>query len=176
MGSETTAVVQSDEAPLSREERLLLRLEVDEFNARYAAILDRGDLNEWPAQFTEQAVYKITSQENFDAGLPMGLMYCDSRGMFQDRVYAILNTTVFSPRNIVHFVTNVEIQGVQPSGSFAAQSNFLLVENIIDRNPRLLMAGRYIDKFARVDGRLLLEERLCVYDTLTIQISVIYPV
>lgn len=155
---------------------LLLRLEIDEFNTRYAAVLDRGDLRQWPRFFTEDPIYRLTSRENFEAGLPVGLMYCDSRGMLEDRVEAIISTIVFTPRSILHFITNIELGEVDPAGVVFAQANFLLLENMIDRNPRLLMAGRYHDRFVRRDGSLLIKERHCIYETLTIQTSVIYPV
>lgn len=160
----------------SGQQRLLLRLEIDEFNARYAAVLDRGNLSRWPEFFAADPLYRITSRENFDANLPISLIYCDSKGMLVDRADAIQNTMVFEPRVILHFITNVEVNEISGSGIVAAQSNFLLVENLVDRNPRLLMAGRYVDKFVREDGELLLKERHCVYDTVTVQTSVIYPV
>ena len=96
--------------------------------------------------------------------------------MLEDRVESILSTTVFTPRSILHFVTNIELGAAQSDGSIAARANFLLLENMIDRNPRLLMAGRYHDRFVRRDGGLLIKERHCVYETLTVQTSLIYPV
>ncbi len=41
---------------------------------------------------------------------------------------------------------------------------------------RILQAGRYQDIFVRRDTRLLIQERHCVYDTLTIPNALIYPV
>jgi 3-phenylpropionate/cinnamic acid dioxygenase small subunit len=163
-------------AAATQQERLLLRLEIDEFNSRYAAALDRGDLREWPRFFAEDPLYRITARENFDAGMPIGLMYCDSAGMMEDRVSAVLGTTVFAPRAIVHLITNVGIDGISDDGAVAAQANFLLVENLLDRDPRLLMSGRYVDRFIRREGRLLLKERHCVYDSAIIQTSTVYPV
>jgi anthranilate 1,2-dioxygenase small subunit len=161
--------------PTAEQLRLLLRLEIDAFNTRYAATLDRGDLRQWPLFFDEKPLYRIASRENFDAGLPVALIHCDSREMLEDRVFSVLNTLVYAPRTITHFVTNVDVLD-ETSESVAAEVNFLLVENLIDRNPRLLMAGRYIDRFTRASGRLALKERHCIYDTLTIQTSVVYPV
>jgi anthranilate 1,2-dioxygenase small subunit len=157
-------------------ERLLLRLEIDEFNAAYAAALDRRELRRWPGFFAENPVYRITARENYDAGLPIGLVYCDSTGMLEDRVEAILNTTVFAPRAIVHLITNIAIDSVAVDGAIAANANFLLIENHLDRNPQLLMAGQYVDRFVRRDGALRLQERHCLYDTAVIQTSLIYPV
>ena len=159
-----------------RQAALMLRLEIDELNTRYAAVLDRGDLRQWPDFFDDDPIYRLTSRENVEANLPIGLIYCDSRGMLEDRAEAILSTTVYTPRSILHFITNIELGAIEPDGVIPAQANFLLVENMIDRNPKLLMAGFYRDRLVRRNGSLLFRERHCIYETLTIQTSVIFPV
>ena len=45
-----------------------LRFAVEEFNAEYCAVLDSGEIEQWPDFFTEDAVYRITARENADAG------------------------------------------------------------------------------------------------------------
>jgi anthranilate 1,2-dioxygenase small subunit len=157
-------------------ERLLLKLEIDDFNTRYAAVLDQGNLRDWPRFFADPPLYRVTARENYAQGLPIGLIYCDSMGMLEDRVEAILNTVVFDPRTIVHFVTNVLIHNVADDGTISASANFLLAESQMDRNPNLLMAGQYVDTFVRQDGALKLKARHCVYDSGIIQTSVIFPV
>lgn len=160
---------------MDRNEKLMLRLEIEEFNTAYAAVVDHGDLRQWPDFFSDAALYRITSRENFDANLPIGVMHCEGRGMLQDRVEAILTSTVFKPRSSIHFIANVQITDFSRS-TVSARSNFLIVDSPLDRNPKLVMAGRYADRFVRTDDRLLIAERICVYDTDTIQTSVIYPV
>src|SRR5688572_21331080 len=88
---------------------LLLRVEIDAFNAAYARVLDTGDLRQWPGFFADPPLYRVTSRENYAEGLPLGVMYCDSHGMLQDRVEAILSTAVFAPRSTLHFITNLEV-------------------------------------------------------------------
>lgn len=155
---------------------LALRLEIDRFNADYAATLDRGNLLDWPAFFDENPVYSIVSRENFDRGLPMGVVYCDSHGMLEDRARAVMETMVYDPRTVLHLITNLQIVNSNDPTSIEATANFLLIETLLDRMPQLLMAGRYVDRFARVADRLLLKERRCVYDTTIIRTSVVYPV
>ncbi|MFP5512829.1 MAG: aromatic-ring-hydroxylating dioxygenase subunit beta, partial [Alphaproteobacteria bacterium] len=82
----------------SRPEQLLLRAEIDDFNAAYAGALDDGRLQDWPGFFTDDAFYLITSRENHDAGLPVGLVYCEGAGMIRDRAFAIGKTAMFAPR------------------------------------------------------------------------------
>ncbi|MBV9521743.1 MAG: hypothetical protein JO010_03050 [Alphaproteobacteria bacterium] len=46
-----------------------------------------------------------------------------------------------------------------------------LKRTLVDGRTTIHQAGRYFDRFARGDGRLLLKERHCVYGTLLIDNS-----
>jgi anthranilate 1,2-dioxygenase small subunit len=153
-----------------------LRLEIEEFNAEYAAVLDAGRVQDWPAFFAEDAIYRITGRENADAGLPVGLVYCEGIGMIRDRALAISRTTMFAPRYLLHQVTNTRVLGVDPAGEIAAESNYALFETLVDEKTTLQQVGRYHDRFVREDGRLKLKARHCVYDSLIIDTALIFPV
>lgn len=152
-----------------------LRLEIEEFHIEYCNTLDRGALEEWPDYFTEDAVYRITARENSDAGLPVGLVYADSKAMIRDRAFAIKHTQMFAPRYMQHFVANVRVISAAP-GAIKAQSNYLLLQTLVDGPTTLHQSGRYFDTFVRDGARLLLKERQCVYDTLLIANDLVYPV
>jgi 3-phenylpropionate/cinnamic acid dioxygenase small subunit len=170
----TTATTRRNLPPAA--ELRELRLEIDEFNAAYAYVIDEGNLEEWPDFFTEDGLYRITARENADAGLPIGLIYCDGRGMLIDRTRAILKTTSHEPRYLRHFCSNVRILAVEPDGRIQSRSNYLVTETLMEGDTRIFQAGRYEDVFVRRDGRLLLKARQCIYDTLTITNALIYPV
>jgi anthranilate 1,2-dioxygenase small subunit len=153
-----------------------LRLEIEEFNAEYAAVLDAGRVQDWPQFFTEDAIYRITGRENADAGLPVGLVYCEGIGMIRDRALAISRTTMFAPRYLLHQVTNTRVLGREPSGEISAEANYALFETLVDEKTTLQQVGRYHDRFLRRDGRLKLKARHCVYDSLIIDTALIYPV
>jgi anthranilate 1,2-dioxygenase small subunit len=154
-----------------------LRLAIEEFNSDYAAVLDEGRVDEWPCFFTEDAVYRITGRENADADLPVGLVYCEGIGMFRDRALAIARTMMFAPRYLLHQVTNTRVLAVdEPPGTITAQANYALYQTLVDERTTLQQVGRYYDRFRREDGRLLLAERHCVYDSLVIDTALIYPV
>src|SRR5271156_2172699 len=51
--------------------------------------LGEGEYERWPEFFTEACVYKIIPRENYEAGLPLGLMQAESRAMLADRIAAI---------------------------------------------------------------------------------------
>ena len=76
---------------------LLLRLEVDALLADYAACLDGGELERWAELFSDDCVYTIIPRENYERGLPLALMRCESKGMLRDRVQAIRRTSVDEP-------------------------------------------------------------------------------
>jgi anthranilate 1,2-dioxygenase small subunit len=153
-----------------------LRLEIEDFNAEYAAVLDAGRVQDWPQFFTDDAVYRITGRENADANLPVGLVYCEGIGMLRDRALAISRTTMFAPRYLLHQVTNTRVLAIEPSGEIASVSNYALFETLVDEKTVLQQVGRYQDRFVRQDGRLRLKVRHCIYDSLIIDTALIYPV
>jgi 3-phenylpropionate/cinnamic acid dioxygenase small subunit len=153
-----------------------LRLEIEEFNSAYAAALDAGKIEEWPRFFTDDAVYRITGRENADAGLAVGLVYCEGIGMLRDRALAIAKTTMFAPRYLLHQVSNVRVLGSSASGEITATANYALFETLVDEKTILQQVGRYHDRFVRGASGLLLKERICVYDSLIIDTALVFPV
>jgi 3-phenylpropionate/cinnamic acid dioxygenase small subunit len=161
---------------LSPAEARELRFEIEEFNTGYARALDAMDIDSWPDFFTEDGFYRVTARENYDDGLPVGLVWCEGKPMIRDRAAAVKSTMVHAPRYLRHYTSNVRVTGVQGDGTILAESNYLVVETLMEDETRLFQAGRYIDRFVRDGGRLLLRSRDCVYDSLLIPNDVVYPV
>lgn len=160
-----------------------LRLEIEEFHTEYGHVLDSGQLLRWVDFFAEDALYRITARENADAGLRVGLVYAEGRGMIRDRAFAIQHTQMFAPRSMQHFTSNVRVIAVEGVGGEArvkAQTNYLLLQTLVDGPTTIHQAGRYYDTFVRADAnpnaRLLISERQCVYDTVLIANDLVYPV
>lgn len=153
-----------------------LRLEIEEFNTDYAIALDACRVEDWPRFFTEDAVYIVTGRENADADLPVGVVYCEGMGMLQDRALAIAKSMMFAPRYLQHQINNVRVLSVASDGVIAAQANYVLFQTLVDEKTTIQQVGRYYDRFVRRDGRLLLRERRCVYDSLIIDTALIYPI
>jgi anthranilate 1,2-dioxygenase small subunit len=153
-----------------------LRLEIEEFNSAYAAVLDAGKIDEWPHFFTDDAIYRITGRENADAGLPAALVYCEGMNMLRDRALAIATTTMFAPRYLLHQVSNARVLGVSASGEIGASANYTLFETLVDEKTILQQVGRYHDRFVRGARGLLLKERICVYDSLVVDTALVFPV
>ena len=152
-----------------------LRHESEEFHTEYCHVLDRAALDEWVEFFAEDALYRVTARENADAGLRVGLVYAEGRGMIRDRAFAIQHTQMFAPRYMQHFTSNVRVISVEGS-LVKAQANYLLLQTLVDGPTTIHQSGRYYDTFVRQGGRLLIKERQCVYDTVLIANDLVYPV
>jgi 3-phenylpropionate/cinnamic acid dioxygenase small subunit len=161
---------------LSPDEARALRFDIEEFNTEYARILDVQDIDAWPDFFTADGFYRITGRENYDAGLTIGLVWCEGRPMMEDRAAAVKTTMVHAPRYLRHYNSNVRVIGVDADGTIHSESNYLVVETLMEDKTRIFQAGLYIDQFVREDGGLLLKARDCIYDSLLIPNDMVYPV
>lgn len=152
-----------------------LRAELRDAYEDYALCLDAGDLEGWTEFFTEDCHYRVISRENHDAGLPLGLIYCMNKNMLRDRATALRETTMYEPRALRHFISCVQLAGVE-GDEIRAQANFAIMESLSDQEPTLNMVGRYLDRWQRHGDRLVLRSRDCVYDNYRIRNSLIIPV
>lgn len=149
--------------------------EVELFNAEYCAVLDAGLVEQWPAFFTEDAVYRITARENAELGMRVGLVYAQGRAMMEDRAIAISRTQMFAPRYSLHLVTNTRVTDEMPDGEIVAQANFVLLQTLVEGPSTIHMAGMFHDRFVREGDSLLLKERQAIYDTTIIANDLVYP-
>ena len=162
---------QKVDARLARE----ARWDVEEFHTAYCELLDLGNIEQWADFFAEDCLYIITARENAEANLPVGLVYAEGRDMIRDRAFAVRHTQMFAPRYLQHFVSNVLILAVT-ADEIRAQSNYQLLQTLVEGPTTLLQAGRYYDTFSRENGRLLIKERRCIYDTTLIANDLVLPV
>jgi anthranilate 1,2-dioxygenase small subunit len=156
---------------------LLLHHEVNNFNSAYAAALDEQRLTDWVEMFTDDAFYIFISRENADKGMPVGLIYCDSKGMIYDRAFALEKTAMYAPRYLRHIIGNLQILGQDQDGAIRARANYVVIQVLYDRpEAKLHQVGVYHDVFRRVDGALKLAERRCIYDNLLVDNALCLPV
>jgi anthranilate 1,2-dioxygenase small subunit len=160
-----------------RIEALLLHREIDDFNNAYAAALDEQRLDDWAEMFTDDGFYLVISRENADRNMPVGLIYCENKGMIQDRAFALQHTEMFAPRYLRHIVGNLQVLGEDANGEVRARANYVVVQVLFDRpDARLHQVGVYYDRFRRDGDRLKLAERRCVYDNLLVDNALCLPV
>jgi anthranilate 1,2-dioxygenase small subunit len=127
---------------------LTRRLELEALYTDYAHCLDNDALENWPEFFVEDCYYRITSAENFEAGLPLGLVYLTSRAMLVDRVMALRKANIYEPQRYRHLIGAIKIAGGDKE-AIEVVANFLVVRTMQDGAMSLFAAGRYIDRIAR---------------------------
>ena len=148
---------------------------VDAFNARYGQCLDDEQLEEWMALFTEEAQYTVIAREAHERGLPMGVMSCEGRNMFVDRVVATRKTLIFAPRYIRHIIGRARVE-TPVEGVLHAQTSYLVLQTQVEKPTEILQCGRYADEFVVRSGELRLRKRLCIYDSTIIPNALIFPI
>jgi len=149
-------------------DKFLLRQVIDELNAAYADCIDSDRLEEWPAFFTDPCLYRIVPRENSDASLPLALIYCDSRGMLEDRIVAHREANIYGPHAYRHLIGRACLLGNE-DGLVMARTNYAVYRTWLDAanygTSELYSVGHYRDRI-RVEGDTAkLVERTVVADT-----------
>ena len=160
------------------------RLAVHDLYTAYADCLDRDALERWPEFFTEDCRYRITSAENYEAGLPLGLIYATSKDMLRDRVSALREANIYEPQRYRHIVSGIRSggddrsAGVPPASGpdeFDLTADFLVVRTMQDGAMTLFGAGRYIDRVVRGDAGFLFARKDVVLDSRQIDTLLAIP-
>jgi anthranilate 1,2-dioxygenase small subunit len=109
---------------------------------RYAAVIDDGDLADWPGFFGEDAEYRLISRENYARGLPVCVMYCKNRAMMRDRVVAIKRASVYTPQFYRHHYSNVMVERI--GAELSVRANYLVCRTREDGDTIVFSTGRLI--------------------------------
>jgi 3-phenylpropionate/cinnamic acid dioxygenase small subunit len=160
----------------STDAELMKTLRIQALLARYARCLDTDDLESWPGFFAEKCLYKVTSADNHKRGMPMGLIYADTRAMLQDRVSSLREANIYEAQAYRHILGPTLLLG-ERDGQVEAETGFLVVRIMRDGQTMLFASGRYLDKIEMTrDGRLgLIREKLVVCDSSRIDTLLALP-
>src|SRR6201993_2066831 len=90
-------------------EAVVRRLELEALYTDYVHCLDDDELERWPDFFTEDCFYRVTSAENYEAGMPLGLIHATSRNMLKARVGAWRKANIYEPQRYRHLVSSIKI-------------------------------------------------------------------
>ena len=144
--------------------------------ADQAAALDSGDWERWCTLFTDDCVYRLVPRENHERGFPLATLAFTSRGMLQDRAYAIRETLFHDPYYQRHVVGLPRLLSVAP-GVIRAETNYAVFRTKLNGPSTVFNVGRYLDTaVAAADGGWRFAEKVVVYDSEMIPNSIIYPV
>jgi anthranilate 1,2-dioxygenase small subunit len=153
---------------------MLLRAELDALYADYAHCLDNDELEAWPEFFTGDCYYRITSAENFEAGLPLGIVYATSKAMLVDRVMALRKANIYEPQRYRHLIGAIKI-GAEEGGVVPVVANLIVVRIMQDGAMMLFAAGRYVDRLVRQRERWKFAKKDVVLDSRQIDTLLAIP-
>src|SRR5262249_36808295 len=125
--------------------------------------------------FTEECLYKLVPRENWERDLPLALMLCESQGMLRDRITAVRNTALYAPRTFRHLIGQFRIKPATPE-RIRVRPNYVVCQTLVDALTRTQNAGKYIDLIERTPHGLRFREKVCVFDSVLVPNSLIYPV
>lgn len=159
-------------------EAVVRRLELERLYTDYAHCLDGDKLERWPDFFTEDCAYRIISAENYEAGLPLGLIHATSRNMLKDRVSALREANIYEPQRYRHLVSSIKLVGEgEGTQGLAADvvANFLVVRTMQDGEMILFAAGRYLDRVRREGAGWKFADKTVVLDSRRIDTLLAIP-
>jgi len=144
-------------------------------NARYAAVLDSGDWDQWPEFFEEECVYQVLPRENHEHGWPLAVLAFESKGMLKDRIYGIKETLFYDPYYQRHIIGTPLIHRVE-GDLIEAETNYAVLRTKTEQMSDVYNTGRYLDRIRKTQQGLRFESRICVFDSEMIPNSLIYPI
>jgi 3-phenylpropionate/cinnamic acid dioxygenase small subunit len=152
-----------------------LRARLADLYADYETTLNEGALERWPELFSTDCVYKILPKENQDAGFPVAVMYCESRDMLMDRVVALRQTALYAPRIMRLMTSGICLRRITDDGMYLTAS-FAMFQTMHDQPSDVFLCGAYQDRVFEDAGTLRFAERLCIYDSTIVPLSLVYPI
>lgn len=150
------------------------RAEIEDLIIAYAHDIDDGALDGWPGYFTEDGIYQIITRESHAAGLPLGIMLCEGRGMMADRVQAMQTANIYEAHTYCHILGRPQIS-MEAQGRYRARTNFTVIRTMQDGGTETFAVGKYLDQIVDQDGRPYFKERRVVLESRRIDILLVFP-
>lgn len=122
-------------------------MRIDALQSAYAYALDSRDMTGWLDCFAPEAGYVLTSRENEDAGLPVGMIVDDNHARLRDRVKFVKEiwAGTYEDYPTRHFIQRVRVEP-QAQDVVAVHSNFLVSYVSTTGKLELLASGLYQDE------------------------------
>lgn len=153
---------------------LTQREEIADFLERYAHVLDDGRVDEWSGFFDHDATYQVTTRENVEAGMPLGIVLCEGRGMMDDRIEALKIANIFESHTHRHVVGRPMIAPLG-DGCCAVRSSFVIYRTMYTGQTDVFATGCYDDVMARGPQGWRFLRRMVVLDSRAIDTLLVYP-
>ena len=132
--------------------------------AEYGALIDTAKFDEWLDLFAAECRYQIIPRENFDRGLPAGLVFCDSRAMLEDRIRALREANKYNIHTDRHVIG---LPRIFEDGR-ALEAPFAVFQTDQEGETRLFATGLYRDRLETFGRRLKIRDKLILLDTFAV--------
>jgi 3-phenylpropionate/cinnamic acid dioxygenase small subunit len=134
--------------------------------AEYGALLDEAKYDEWLALFAAECRYNVLPRENWEQGLAVGLVYCDSRAMLEDRIMALREANKYNIHNDRHLIGLPRVTG---SDGLMIEAPFALYQTDQEGGTRLFATGLYRDRLEiNAAGAPKICDKLVLLDTFAV--------
>jgi anthranilate 1,2-dioxygenase small subunit len=150
------------------------RLAVEDLLREYAACIDDGRYEDWPAFFTEDCRYQIIPAESRERGYVSGFYLCESRGMLTDRILCLRETAIYEPQRYRHLVGGTRVLALE-GGECRAETPFAVIRTSNEGEMALFAAGKYVDTVVFEAGAPRFREKLVLTDSTRIDILIAAP-
>lgn len=145
-------------------EKMALWFDLYQLQQQYVAALDNDRLEEWATLFTEDCLYEIVPRENFESGLPVGIIYCDSQRMLRDRVVSLRHANIFEAHSYRHMTSGLTIRQLD-ADTVECESSYVVVQTLQNGESFVYQAGRYLDRVVRGEAGWRYASKRVIYDT-----------
>ena len=133
--------------------------------ADYGALLDALKYDEWLALFAAKCRYDVVPRENWERGLPVGLMFCDSRAMLEDRVMALREANKYNIHSDRHLIG---LPRLTSADGLSIEAPFAVYQTDQEGATHLFATGLYRDRVELVGAQLKIRDKFVLLDTFAV--------
>jgi anthranilate 1,2-dioxygenase small subunit len=133
----------------------------------YGALIDGAEYDAWLALFAATCTYHIVPRENYERGLPAGLVYCDSRAMLEDRIHALREANKYNIHTDRHLIGLPRLIGEEGDARLV-EAPFALYQTDQEGETRLFATGLYRDRIVVEADGLKFRDKVVLLDTFAV--------
>jgi anthranilate 1,2-dioxygenase small subunit len=152
-----------------------VRLMLEDFLNDYCHQLDDGNVDAWTGFFADDGRYQVTTRENVEAGYPLGIIYCEGRGMMEDRIRALKTANIYEKHDYCHTLGRPHIWR-EDCELYRVRVNFILHRTMHDGKAELFATGKYLDLISHTPTGLAFKERRVIIDSRRIDTLLVVPI
>lgn len=135
--------------------------------AAYGALIDAANFDAWLGLFAERCTYHIVPRENYERGLPAGLVFCDRRAVLEDRIGALREANKYNIHTDRHLIGLPRLVGGDTEETLV-EAPFAVYQSDQEGETRLFATGLYRDRVVAEAGILKFRDKLVLLDTFAV--------